>query len=77
MTRLSITVEDGGHVEYLFEDVLDPVESDVFLKGFQDGKDSPDDLEGGITFDKPHLNEVYDTGVNLGQAVTRYERTRG
>lgn len=48
----------------------------AFWQGFRDGRESPDGLSSGITWDEPelgHLNEWYDHGVNWGQR-SRFRR---
>jgi hypothetical protein len=40
----------------------------AFRMGVQDGRESPDELTTGMTWDEDdRLNEAYDRGVNEGQ----------
>ena len=44
----------------------------AFYFGACDGIDQPRDLSSGMTWDDREMNEVYDRGVNVGQALARF-----
>jgi hypothetical protein len=46
-------------------------EREVWALGYADGLAEPDDLSMGMTYDDPDLSEIYDQGVNAGQAAAR------
>jgi hypothetical protein len=43
----------------------------VFWAGVRDGFEQPIDFSIGMTYADDTLNELYDRGVNLGQAIGR------
>lgn len=47
---------------------------EAFERGLKDGAEQPHDLTSGMTYDDASLNEIYDEGVNIGQALARLQK---